>query len=207
VTRPCVTNCNGSQPRDGVSSPLYRLTPTRPPWGDWFPLLASRPVLLSPLATNPKLDVDVKVNYHPPMSTTTTTFTIGDLAQELAITTRTIRYYEERGLIKPQRTSGGQRIYSRKERGRLKLILRAKDAGFDLKEVQQVLDIYDTQPNEMGERQQAIKLIDMTTRRLDEVESKLSELTELRDQLADHLEYLYQMAGLPNPEKMTSPNP
>ena len=136
-----------------------------------------------------------------------TSFTIGDLAQELGITTRTIRYYEERGLIKPQRTSGGQRIYTRKERGRLKLILRAKYAGFDLNEAQQVLDIYDTQPNEIGERQQAIKLIDMTTRRLDEIESKLSELTELRDLLADHLDDLYQMAGLPHPDKMTSPNP
>lgn len=136
-----------------------------------------------------------------------TSFTIGDLAQELGITTRTIRYYEERGLITPQRTSGGQRTYTRKERGRLKLILRAKYAGFDLNEVQQVLDIYDTQPNEMGERQQAIKLIDMTTRRLDEIETKLRELTELRDLLADHLDDLYQMAGLPHPDKMTSPNP
>ena len=124
----------------------------------------------------------------------TTHFTIGDLAQELGITTRTIRYYEERGLIQPQRTNGGQRTYSRKERGRLKLILRAKYAGFDLNEVQQVLDIYDTQPNEMGERQQALKLIEMSTRRLDEIDTKINELQELRTLLADHLETLQQLA-------------
>lgn len=133
--------------------------------------------------------------------------TIGDLAQELGITTRTIRYYEERGLITPQRTNGGQRTYTRKERGRLKLILRAKDAGFDLREVQQVLDIYDTQPNKMGERQQALKLIEMSTRRLDEIEAKINELQELHTLLADHLDDLYQMAGLANPHKMASPNP
>ncbi len=125
---------------------------------------------------------------------TTPHFTIGDLAQELGITTRTIRYYEERGLIAPQRTNGGQRTYTRKERGRLKLILRAKYAGFDLSEVQQVLDIYDTQPNEMGERQQALKLIEMSTRRLDELDTKISELQELRTLLADHLETLHQLA-------------
>ena len=177
---------------------FYRRLPTHPR-GDWYPSWPVAPFFC------PKLDVNVKDNYHISMSPTS--FTIGDLAQELGITTRTIRYYEERGLIKPQRTSGGQRIYTRKERGRLKLILRAKYAGFDLNEAQQVLDIYDTQPNEIGERQQAIKLIDMTTRRLDEIESKLSELTELRDLLADHLDDLYQMAGLPHPDKMTSPNP
>ncbi len=123
-----------------------------------------------------------------------TSLTIGDLAQELNITTRTIRYYEERGLINPQRTSGGQRVYTRKERGRLKLILLAKYAGFDLNEVQQVLDIYDTQPNEMGERQQALKLIEMSTRRLAELDTKISELQELRALLADHLDTLRQLA-------------
>ena len=120
---------------------------------------------------------------------------IGDLAQELGISSRTIRYYEERGLIKPQRTNGGQRIYTRKERGRLKLILRSKVAGFDLEEVKQVLEIYDAHPNETGQRIQARKLIEMTHRRLNEINQKLTELTELQDLLIGQLDVLHQMAG------------
>ncbi|MCB0033589.1 MAG: MerR family transcriptional regulator [Anaerolineales bacterium] len=122
-------------------------------------------------------------------------FTIGELAQELDITTRTIRYYEERGLLSPQRTDGGQRAYTRRERGRLKLILRAKAAGFDLEEVGEVLEIYETKPNQEGMREQALKLIGMTERRLTEVDEKIAELTELREGLATHLETLHEMAN------------
>lgn len=131
------------------------------------------------------------------MTTTTITeqFTIGELAQELDITTRTIRYYEERGLLAPQRTDGGQRAYTRRERGRLKLILRAKAAGFDLEEVREVLEIYDTKPNQEGEREQALKLIGMTERRLTEIDEKIAELVALRDGLATHLETLHEMAS------------
>lgn len=130
---------------------------------------------------------------------TTTTlheqFTIGELAQELDITTRTIRYYEERGLLSPQRTESGQRAYTRRERGRLKLILRAKAAGFDLEEVREVLEIYDTKPNQEGEREQALKLIGMTERRLTEVDEKIAELVALREGLAAHLEILQEIAS------------
>jgi DNA-binding transcriptional MerR regulator len=131
------------------------------------------------------------------MSTTITDehFAIGELAQELDITTRTIRYYEERGLLSPQRTDGGQRAYSRRERGRLKLILRAKAAGFDLEEVRDVLEIYDTKPNQEGMREQALKLIGMTERRLTEVDEKIAELIELREGLATHLDTLHEMTN------------
>lgn len=122
-------------------------------------------------------------------------FTIGDLAQELGVSTRTIRYYEERGLLDPQRTSGGQRIYTRRERGRLKLILRAKLAGFDLEEVRNVLQVYDALPAETAERVQALKLIDMTERRLQEINNTIDELNQLRDALTDHLAELHRMAG------------
>lgn len=122
-------------------------------------------------------------------------FSIGELAKELNITTRTIRYYEERGLIKPERSNGRQRIYTRRERGRLKLILRAKSAGFDLQEVKEVLEIYDVMPSDTAERIQANKLIDMTRRRIAEIDAKIAELTALRQALTDHIIILHQMAG------------
>lgn len=120
-------------------------------------------------------------------------FTIGELAQELNITTRTIRYYEERGLLSPERTEGGQRAYTRRERGRLKLILRAKAAGFDLEEVREVLEIYDANPGKEGQKEQARRLIPMTKRRLTEINNTLKELTLLRDGLSSHLETLQTM--------------
>ena len=78
------------------------------------------------------VNVRYDLGMNPPHSGKTIDFrlTIGELAEELSVTTRTIRYYEERGMISPGRTEGGQRFYTRRERGRLKLILRGKAAGF-----------------------------------------------------------------------------
>ncbi len=60
-------------------------------------------------------------------------YTISELAKEFEISTRTIRYYEEIGLLNPERTKGNQRIFSRKDRAKLKLILRGKRLGFSLR--------------------------------------------------------------------------
>ena len=114
-------------------------------------------------------------------------FTIGELAEQLGLTTRTIRYYEERGLLTPQRTAGNQRTYGRKERGRLKLILRTKGLGLDLEEVRDVLAIYDTHPNQYGEEQQRQKLRDMLTRRLTQIDQQLADLHSLRETLQTYL--------------------
>lgn len=157
---------------------------------------------LNQMVTLSLLDLYVNVNYDGRMEPTTETavspstlFSIGDLASELGISTRTIRYYEERGLIAPQRTDGGQRIYTRRERGRLKLILRAKLAGFDLAEVKEVLEIYDAAPSETAEKVQAVKLIEMTHRRLAEIRETIAELSNLQESLEEHLVYLHELAG------------
>ncbi|PLX44469.1 MAG: transcriptional regulator [Hyphomicrobiales bacterium] len=79
------------------------------------------------------------------MTTATTTaasFTIGQLAREFDITARTLRFYEDKGLIAPRRR-GRQRIYSRRDRARLKLILQGKRVGFALSEIKEMLDLYD----------------------------------------------------------------
>ncbi len=84
------------------------------------------------------------------MSTATLkTFTIGELALEFDLTTRAIRFYEDCGLIAPQRT-GRNRVYTQRDRTRLKLTLRGKRLGLTLAEVKELVDMYesprDTQP-------------------------------------------------------------
>lgn len=107
------------------------------------------------------------------------TFSIGDLARELGTTTRTIRFYEECGLISPQRTNGNQRRYTRRERGRLKLIFRAKEA-FTLDEIKELFGIYDAHPDELGEQQQFIYLSQMMERKVAQINKQMEELAKLR---------------------------
>ena len=69
-------------------------------------------------------------------------FTVTGLAAELGVTARTLRFYEDRGLISPQRL-GPNRVYSPRDRARMILILRGKQLGFSLKEIAEYLDLYD----------------------------------------------------------------
>lgn len=108
-------------------------------------------------------------------------FTIGDLARELDISTRTIRYYEERGLLNPQRTENTQqRLYSARDRVRLKLLLRARGLGFALDDIRELFEIYDATHDE---RRQEERLRRMILERLSQVETQLGDLTDLRDEL------------------------
>jgi DNA-binding transcriptional MerR regulator len=71
------------------------------------------------------------------------TFTIGELAREFGVTTRAIRFYEDCGLLEPER-SGRQRVYSVRDRTRLKLTLRGKRLGLKLAEVKELVDMYES---------------------------------------------------------------
>ena len=73
-------------------------------------------------------------------------YSVAELAKELDITTRTLRFYEDRGLIAPQRV-GTARIYSRRDRARMIMILRGKRLGFTLREIKDYLDLYDLDHN------------------------------------------------------------
>ncbi len=75
-------------------------------------------------------------------STKKTQFTIGDLAKEFGTTLRTLRFYEDKGLLNPKR-DGMNRIYNRRDRARLKLVLMGKRVGFSLTEIRDMLDLYD----------------------------------------------------------------
>ena len=108
-------------------------------------------------------------------------YTIGDLARELDISTRTIRYYEERGLLSPMRTDNTQqRLYTPRDRVRLKLLLRAKGLGFALDDIRELFEIYDATHDE---RLQGARLRQMIVQRLAHVERQLLDLTDLRNEL------------------------
>ena len=77
-------------------------------------------------------------------------YAISDLAREFQVTPRTIRFYEAEGLIAPLR-DGQRRIYRPRDRVRLKLILRGKRLGFSLKEIAEIIDLYDAPPGEVGQ--------------------------------------------------------
>jgi len=76
-----------------------------------------------------------------------TTYTISDLAKEFGITTRTIRFYEDQGLLSPKR-EGTSRIFSNRDRVRLKLALRGKRLGFALAEIRELFELYDVSRDE-----------------------------------------------------------
>ena len=79
------------------------------------------------------------------------TYSISELGREFGITTRAIRFYEDKQLLSPSR-NGGRRVYSRADRTRLKLLLRGKRLGWPLEEIKSVLNMYDAGHN--GELQQ-----------------------------------------------------
>jgi DNA-binding transcriptional MerR regulator len=112
------------------------------------------------------------------------------LASELQVTTRAIRFYEARGLIAPVRR-GTQRSYSRRDRARLKLILRGKNLGFSLEEVAQYLKLYDADPSQIAQTQMLLARIeraieDLQLKRTD-IDRALKELKEIRAQCTGHL--------------------
>lgn len=110
----------------------------------------------------------------------TETFSISDLADELDISTRTIRFYEEKGLISPKRTKGNHRIYNKRDRTRLKLILRGKRLGYSLDEISEMIGMADF---DMDEEQQLIKALQYGKLKLKEINSRMEELQILKQEL------------------------
>ncbi|ALP43029.1 MerR family DNA-binding transcriptional regulator [Aeromonas schubertii] len=95
------------------------------------------------------------------------TYTISQLAQEFDITPRTIRYYEDEGLLTPTR-EGQSRIYNQRDRTRLKLILRGKRLGFSLAEVRELFELYDADPSSRTQLHSMLALITVRRAALDQ---------------------------------------
>lgn len=111
-----------------------------------------------------------------------TTWTIAQMADEFAITHRALRHYEHLGLLSPER-DGQRRVYRRRERTRLALVLRGRRLGFSLEEISTILGMYDDQPGEAGQLRYLLAQIgdrreDLERRRRD-IEDSLRELDEL----------------------------
>ncbi len=117
-------------------------------------------------------------------------YTIGSLAAELQITTRTIRFYELKGLIQPKRR-GVARSYSRRDRARLLLILRGKNLGFSLDDIRQYLELYDADPNQTAQMKLLQAKVDAHIAELQgkraDLDRTLKELREIRSQIDAHL--------------------
>ena len=101
------------------------------------------------------------------------TFGIADLAKEFDVTTRTLRFYEDEGLIAPAR-QGQKRIFSPRDRVRLKLILRGKRLGFSIEEIREIINLYDAPPGELGQ----IRFF------LDKIRERRAALERQRDDIA-----------------------
>ncbi len=109
------------------------------------------------------------------MNETIEIYSIGDLAREFDVTHRTIRFYEDRGLLSPKRI-GSRRVYSKRDQVRLKLILRGKRLGFSLAEVREMLELYDSAPDE---RPQLEKFAAALAARREQLERQREEIDEV----------------------------
>jgi DNA-binding transcriptional MerR regulator len=112
---------------------------------------------------------------------TAVTYSIGDLAGEFDVTTRTIRFYEEKGLLTPQR-EGTRRIYSAADRTRLRLILRGKRLGLSLDESAEIIGMYGTAANN---RRQLDVLIGRIRDKRAELQRQQRDLRAMLGELAD----------------------
>lgn len=116
---------------------------------------------------------------------TPTTYTISDLAREFDLTTRAIRFYEDMGLLQPQREGPGgrNRVYSSRDRTRLKLTLRAKRLGLSLSEAKDIIDTYDS-PRDTGP--QLRKFLDVLAAHRRQLEDQQADLQANLDEVKTH---------------------
>lgn len=131
----------------------------------------------------------------PATALTDTFFTVTELARDLSVTPRTIRFYEDKGLIIPRR-AGTMRVYTRRDRARMVLILRGKRLGFSLREIKDYLDLYDIDPSQSEQIRLLLKQVQDRLEMLEEQRIALEEtVTELREIEAQALSALEGQDG------------
>ncbi|MFM4837416.1 MerR family DNA-binding transcriptional regulator [Aeromonas veronii] len=121
------------------------------------------------------------------------TYSISELAHEFDVTPRTIRYYEDEGLLTPQR-EGQTRIYSHRDKIRLKLTLRGKRLGFSLAEIRELFDMYDTDKSSKTQLHSMIQLIEEKRRalhqQLEDIQMVMAELEAAEQRCVNSLNSL-----------------
>lgn len=125
-------------------------------------------------------------------------FTIGELASAFALSPRAIRFYEDQGLLAPER-AGTQRVYTKRDRARLQLILRGKRLGFSIADIREFLDLYDAGG---GNRRQMAMTLERTRARIADLQQQLEDITitlaELRDMEGDIASYMAARPAAPS---------
>ena len=118
------------------------------------------------------------------------TYGIAELAREFDVTTRTIRFYEDKGLLAPLR-KGQRRVYAPRDRVRLRLIMRGKRLGFSLDEIRELIDLYDVDPTEVTQLRHFLEKIRehkaVLTRRQSDIHETLNEMGRIEAQCSSLL--------------------
>ena len=119
-----------------------------------------------------------------------TLYTVPQLSKELDITERAIRFYESKGLVKPNR-AGNTRIFNYKDKARLLIILRAKKLGFSLKDIKTYLDLYEVDPSQKIQSKNALEAISHRLLQLEdqrkEINYIIKELKSLENDIVETL--------------------
>jgi DNA-binding transcriptional MerR regulator len=123
-------------------------------------------------------------------------FSITELTREFSITTRTLRFYEAEGMLSPMRR-GRRRLFSQRDRTRLKLILRGKRLGFSLADIREIIDMHDAEPGEKGQLTYLVERISGRRAELaqkqNDIELTLAELGQVEEKC---LQRLAQLEGV-----------
>ena len=110
------------------------------------------------------------------------TYTISDLVREFEVTSRTIRFYEDEGLLNPTR-DGRNRIYSNRDRTRLKLTLRGKRLGLSLQEIRELMDMYNTQQDTGAQLERYLSVLSVHRQKLEQQRADIAGmLAEIEEQ-------------------------
>lgn len=119
------------------------------------------------------------------------TYGIRELCDAFGVTPRALRFYEDQGLISPER-SGQTRVFSKRDRARIKLILRGKRFGFSLAEVRELLDLYDLGD---GQRAQLTATLEKAREKLEILEERRNDISAAIEELSAHIALVERMAA------------
>ena len=131
----------------------------------------------------------------------TSRYTISDLAEQFDITPRTIRFYEDQGLLAPER-DGTRRIYRERDRVRLRLVLRAKRLGFSLAEIRETLDLYDSESGEEAQFRYVLQVISkhraVLHQQQEDIRHVLQDMAQVERRILDRMKSAGQSSPIPN---------
>jgi DNA-binding transcriptional MerR regulator len=126
-----------------------------------------------------------------PVATGERFLTVTQLARDLGITARTIRFYEDKGLISPQR-AGTTRVYTARDRARMILVLRGKNLGFSLREIKEYLDLYDADHTQVEQLRALLggvhKRLELLREQRQSIETTIAELEDIQREARAALE-------------------